>query len=328
MRRRALLVADCGVGVGLGHLERLLALADSLRPDFEASVVVPSEEEALRLRVSERGHVAVGIPGDTVDRAAAAVSALPSIDVVVLDGYVFEPPLQRQLRDRAPLTVIDDLCLPTDCDLAVNPSPGGDDLRPAGADAFLGGAAYALLRASFLGAREAVLRRAGAGRTVLVSTGATDFAGMGERLTAQLLESDPMVEVTRVVGPDAPLAGADGHRRSHLLVAPPSLAEALTSATIYAGAAGTTAVQAACVGIPAVITATVTNQVAQASALERAGCAVVADGHELAAVCLELLGDDARREQMAASGRDLVDGRGASRVADAIRLLSRTRVAG
>jgi hypothetical protein len=31
MTRRALLIPDCGVGTGLGHLERALALADALR---------------------------------------------------------------------------------------------------------------------------------------------------------------------------------------------------------------------------------------------------------------------------------------------------------
>jgi spore coat polysaccharide biosynthesis predicted glycosyltransferase SpsG len=63
---------------------------------------------------------------------------------------------------------------------------------------------------------------------------------------------------------------ADDGKRGRLLVAPRSLAEALSSAAIYVGAAGTTAVQAACVGIPAVVTAAVPNQVAQAAALERA----------------------------------------------------------
>jgi UDP-2,4-diacetamido-2,4,6-trideoxy-beta-L-altropyranose hydrolase len=247
--------------------------------------------------------------------------------MVVLDGYVFEPDLQRNFRNRAPLTVVDDLCLPTDCDLAVNPSPGGEDMRPNGADAFLGGAAYALVRASFLEARESVLRRGSPPRTVLVSTGATDLDGIGEQLTAKLIRADGTVDVIRVVGPDVPTTGAGGGGRDRLLVAPGSLAEALASATIYAGAAGTTAVQAACVGIPAVITAAVPNQVAQAAALERAGCAVVADSRDLASVCLELLEDDARRRRMAACGRSLVDGRGALRVADAIFALTRTRVA-
>ncbi|HEY6782779.1 MAG TPA: hypothetical protein VI296_06050, partial [Candidatus Dormibacteraeota bacterium] len=192
-------------------------------------------------------------PGSTVERANAAVATTRSVDVIVLDGYVFETSLQRSFRDRAPLTVVDDLCLPADCDLAVNPSPGGEDMRPSAAGAFLGGAAYALLRASFLEARETVLRRGSPPRTFLVSTGATDLDGIGERVTAQLLQSDATVEVIRVVGPNGTTTTPDDGKRERLLVAPESLAEALSSATIYVGAAGTTAVQAACVGIPAVV---------------------------------------------------------------------------
>jgi UDP-2,4-diacetamido-2,4,6-trideoxy-beta-L-altropyranose hydrolase len=313
--------------VGLGHLERALALADALRPRFDASIVLPEGDASLRLRVAARGHAPVEAAGSTVERAEASIGGASSMDIVVLDGYVFGPDLERRFRAQAPLAVVDDLCLPTDCDLAVNPSPGGEGMRPTGAGAFLGGAAYALMRASFREAREVVLRRGSAARTVLVSTGATDLDGIGEQLTSQLIRADGTVEVIRVVGPDAPTTGAGNGGRARVLVAPGSLAEALASATIYAGAAGTTAVQAACVGIPAVITAAVPNQVAQAAALERAGCAVVAGSRELASVCMELLEDGSRRRRMAEFGRRLVDGRGALRVADALFALTRTRVA-
>jgi spore coat polysaccharide biosynthesis predicted glycosyltransferase SpsG len=322
----ALLAADCGGGVGLGHLERMLALAESLRPHLEVSVLLPEGDAALGKRVTERGFPSIEAPGGTAERVAAAVATSPAADIVVLDGYVFDVALQRRLRTRAPLTVVDDLQLPADCDLAVNPSPGGESLRPAGADAFLGGVAYALMRASFLGARAIAVRHGRPRRTVLVSTGATDLNGIGERVTTELLESDATLEVIRVVGPDTHVTG--GHRpREHRLVAPASLDDALTRATVYVGAAGTTAVQAACVGVPAVITAAVPNQQAQAAALAAAGCAVVTDVAGLAAACLQLLDDKARCDLMTARGRTLVDGMGAERVGNAVRNLVAARAA-
>jgi UDP-2,4-diacetamido-2,4,6-trideoxy-beta-L-altropyranose hydrolase len=330
MNPRALLVADCGEGVGLGHLERMLALADAMRATIEVRVVIPEGDTALRRRVADRGHAPQEIAGDTSQRAEAAIGAASSdvvADVVVLDGYVFDVALQRRLRARARLTIVDDLGLPADCDLGVNPSPGGDGMRPAGADAFLGGATFALLRASFLEAREVVGGRGRPLRTVLVSTGATDPGGIGAAVTAELLNADPTVEVIRVVGPDTDARADRPLAREHRLVAPPSLAEALSSATVYAGAAGTTAVQAACVGIPAVITAAVSNQTTQAAALAEAGCAVVTDAHGLARACLQLLDDPARCDEMAAHGRALVDGQGAVRVAEAVRNLAAARAA-
>ncbi len=324
---RALLAADCGSGVELGHLERMLALGNSLRSDLEVSILVPLGDGPLQRRVAERGHRVIDTPGHTAERVYAAAAALPSFDVVVLDGYVFDVELQHRLRERAPLTVVDDLGLPTDCDLAVNPSAGGEGRWPAGAAAFLGGAAYSPIRALFVDARERALRDGHDPRTVLVSTGATDVGGIGSQVSLEVLDHDTTVEVIRVVGPDA-LASALGPRpRERLLISPPDLAAVLATATVYVGAAGTTALQAACVGTPAVITAVVENQQAQAAALAAAGCAVVASAAELAARCLTLLDDPIRRGAMSASGRILVDGRGAARVAGGVRRLVTARAA-
>jgi UDP-2,4-diacetamido-2,4,6-trideoxy-beta-L-altropyranose hydrolase len=322
---RALLAADCGRGVGLGHLERMLALADALQPEVEVVVLVPDDDAALRRRVIDRGHTPIEARGDTPLRVASAVADSPSFDVIVLDGYVFDVALQRQLRELAPLTVVDDLRLPSDCDLAVNPSPGGDALRPEGARAFLGGAAYALIRASVVRAREMAARGEREPRSVLVSTGATDLAGLGLSVSHALLDRDPTVAVTRVFGPDSIELGDDARPREHLLVAPPDLAGSLGTATVYVGAAGTTAVQAACVGCPSVIAAVVSNQEAQAAALAAAGCAVVVDPADLAGACLMLLDDPVRRGEMATRGRTLVDGHGAARVAAEIRHLVAAR---
>jgi UDP-2,4-diacetamido-2,4,6-trideoxy-beta-L-altropyranose hydrolase len=324
---RALLAADCGSGVGLGHLERVLALADALAAHMDISILVPRGDTSLARRVADRGHRTIEASGPTPERVGAAVESAPSFDVVVLDGYVFGVDLQHRLREQAALTVIDDLCLAADCDLAVNPSPGGESLRPSGARAFIGGASYALIRHLFVEARERAQRAGRAPRTVLVSTGATDLGSISSRVSEELRARDATVEVVRVVGPDALAGVPDSQPRERLLVAPADLAGALATATVYVGAAGTTAVQAACVGTPAVVTAAVANQTAQAAALAAAGCAIAAETGDLASACLTLLDDPERRDAMAHQGRGLVDGHGADRVADAVRDLVSARAA-
>lgn len=324
---RALLCADCGSGVGLGHLERMLALADALQGDVDVIVLVPEGDQPLHQRVTDRGHALIAASGDTVNRVGAVIDADRTFAAVVLDGYVFDVALQHRLRMRASLTVVDDLQLPADCDLAVNPSPGGENLRPSGAGSFLGGAGYALVPKAVVDARELALRGGREPRTVLVATGATDPAGIGSRLTDDLLDRDESVEVIRVIGPDTSSAVRDPRQRERRLMAPPHLADVLAVSTVYAGAAGTTAVQAACVGTPAVITVAAPNQEAQAAALARAGCAVVADPGLMAIACLALLDNSGARATMATRGRALVDGRGAARVAEAIRQLVAARAA-
>jgi len=324
---RALLAPDCGHGVGLGHLERMLALADALQAGASVSLILPEDEPALRRRVENRGYSVLVAPGDAATRVEVVVTSTGRVDLVALDGYAFDARVQRRLRQRASLIVVDDLGLPVACDLAVNPSPGGERLRPTGANAFLGGASYALIRAAFIDARTRVLRNGRSSRTVLVSTGATDLDGISGRVTTELLERDSSVDVVRVVGPDAQDVHGVDEPRLHLLIAPASLADALARATVYVGAAGTTAVQAACVGIPSVINDAVANQSAQASALADAGCAVVVDADRLVPECLALLDNPSRGDVMSDRGRALIDGRGSSRVADAMLRLAEVDVA-
>ncbi len=324
MTARALLVPDCGSGVGLGHLERMLALADELSPALATALVVPLADEELRRRVGARGHPPLEAPGSAAERAVAAALEACS-DVIVLDGYGFDVASQSRLRKLARLVVVDDLGLDTDCDLAVNPSPGGERRRAPGCDAFLGGARYALLSSDYLQARAGTLSRAGAQSAVLVSTGAMDLHGITTRVVAELLRSDPGFDVAVVVGPEM-AATQLADPRVEVLVSPSSLAGPLSLATVYVGAGGTTALQAACVGIPAVLTAAVANQVAQVTALAAAGCAVAAAPEDLVPACLRLLDEPELRHRMARIGRKLVDGHGAARVAGAVRALLRTAV--
>jgi spore coat polysaccharide biosynthesis predicted glycosyltransferase SpsG len=151
-----------------------------------------------------------------------------------------------------------------------------------------------------------------------------DPQGLTPRVVEGLLATDRVVEVVAIVGPEMDARALHAHPRLRVLVEPPTLAEALAGTTVYAGAAGTSAVQAACIGVPAVITVTAANQQAQAAALATAGCALVASPEEVATLCLRLLDDAPRRTQMRRAGRELVDGDGAARVTDAIRRLVRT----
>jgi hypothetical protein len=70
----------------LGHLERLLALADSLQPEASVSLILPAGDLELRRRVEDRGHMVVTAPGETAARVESVVATTESMDLVVLDG--------------------------------------------------------------------------------------------------------------------------------------------------------------------------------------------------------------------------------------------------
>ena len=107
----------------------------------------------------------------------------------------------------------------------------------------------------------------------------------------------------------------------------------MTKASLAVTAAGTTCWELACLGIPMVTVVAAANQVPVARTLRAAGASEYAGEVDdaldarLRERVVDLLADDAKRRRMAARGRDLVDGRGAARVARAIsaRVLARER---
>ena len=307
-----LLVPECGPGVGLGHLERMLALADRLHGGVE--LVLPDDDEVVE-RARRRGHAVTTHRGDLLERVAQVESRGRCL---VVDAYTFPREAQRRVRANAPLVVVDDLGQPSACDLAVNPAPGGEAMRPSGARRFLGGARYALMSAAYLDARRAREVSPPPPGSVLISTGATDADGLGTALASRLV-SVRDVRVTLVRGNGWPVAALPSV--VEVVDQPQSLARLIATHAVFCGAAGTSAVQAAMVGTPAVITAAFDNQLAQAHALAAAGAAVNVDRDAMAAAVERLLDDDAALRAMSAAGRSLVDGRGAERVADAMSTL-------
>ncbi len=314
-----LLAPDCGPDVGLGHLERALALADALQGNAEPVIVTgPDGPEGDRVRA--RGHLHRAGDDAWPDRALAAADAVGAV-VAVLDGYESSLTTQARLRRGRRLVLVDDTNGSSDCDLLVNPAPGAQTLlRPDGAGEVLAGASYALLADAYLEARSERERGGVDPQSVAVVTGGATLGDLQPQLLRALRQAIPDATLHVVVGP----RGSEPEAAAGLVVhsSPPTLAGLLAMCAMYVGSAGGSAVQAACVGLPAVVIPMVDNQAQQAAALAAAGCAVAlpmgADPTKIAEPARAIAGDQTRREAMSAAGRELVDGRGAERVAQAI----------
>jgi spore coat polysaccharide biosynthesis predicted glycosyltransferase SpsG len=317
MRPKVLLVPDCGERVGSGHLDRAVALAEALKSTAEVTLVLPRDEVAVRRARERVPNIEIGNE-DLVARAEETVESVAP-DAVVLDGYRFDRGLQGRLRGRAFVVLIDDLSAECDVDLLVNPAPGGERLAPpTGARRVLAGGRYAIMSAVYLQARA---RRAGGRRPgrerLLVVSGAADVGGIMSNVVDALAPALARAEVDAVIGPGA--KSIDVPPGVTLHQAPPDLASLMAAASIYVGAAGTTAVQAAAVGVPMVICPVVQNQVDQARALEDAGAALLVMPHDgaapIAVAATALLSQPARLREMSRSGAAAIDGQGAGRVA-------------
>jgi UDP-2,4-diacetamido-2,4,6-trideoxy-beta-L-altropyranose hydrolase len=290
--------------------------------------------ETARL-LADSDAIIVG-PGMEGARAIAEAGAANKVDCLIVDHYGLDATFETAARGGASIVlVIDDLAdRPHDCDLLVDANPERVAAAYAGLTGgttrFLLGPQYALLRPEFAERRPARVRppRRQAER-LLITLGGADPDNISRRVLEALphLGGAPLKTVL-VIGPANPhretLAALAPSLGVEIAVDPPDLAGFMLDTDIAITAGSTSFWELACLGVPALIVVIADNQRAVARAAENAGAALVLgesnhlDPRNLAAAVAALAADPDRRQRMSAAGRNLVDGRGAARVADAV----------
>ena len=149
--------ADGNATIGMGHLVRLLALADILRGLAPGIFLVrePTDAVAQMLTLTEWHLLSLPANQSLEEEADWLISKfLRPADVLIVDGYAFTPTYQQRLRHHiAGLVTIDDLQIqPVVADILINHSPG---IRPIDYQApattqLLLGPTFSLLRRPFL----------------------------------------------------------------------------------------------------------------------------------------------------------------------------------
>ncbi len=315
--------ADGGEGIGAGHLARCLALAqawiDGGGEVVLATAAVPDEwrrrYEAEGVAVVDIGSAGAVAPAsaEIEGGAGAGPEAVAAVDVWVVDGYRIGPlpGVARYLRiDDRGISGDDAATLVLDQNLGADPAD-----YPQPADRVLAGPRFALLRRDLVAAAAAREARGddrdpGPPRVLVAAGGAPAPAvrRLVDAVVAELADADLGLVVWG--GADDPVP-------------------ALARADVALAAAGSTLWELCRFGIPAVVVAVADNQVPLAAAAVASGVAIdagrVTGGAAdpapdvVAALVRSLAVDDGRRQAMAATGRALVDGGGAARVAERIR---------
>jgi UDP-2,4-diacetamido-2,4,6-trideoxy-beta-L-altropyranose hydrolase len=328
-----LLRCDGSPEIGMGHLMRCRALAAAFAAlGWRHRFAVTGESAAL---LAESDPIVVPAGLDGACAVAQAVTA-NKVDCLVVDHYGLEGRFEAAARGSAgTLLVIDDLAdRPHACDLLADANPervAADyaHLTDAGTRLLLG-PRYALLRGEFARRRPATPRRARpVAERLLITLGGVDW----DNASQWVLETLPHVEgpplnTLLVVGPANPhrqvLAALAPALGVEIAVDPPDLAGLMLAADIAIAAPSTSFWELACLGVPALLLMTADNQRLVARAAENAGTAIVlgenhhVDARKLAAAVTALAADPARRQRLSDAGRNLVDGSGAARVADAV----------
>ncbi|MGC4810934.1 PseG/SpsG family protein [Micromonospora sp. DT228] len=340
---------------GVGHLVRCLALAEEFLARG-AHVAVFGTVERLPWATAELTARGIPLhPGPDSPAELVEAARRHHLDVLVLDSYELDPAGAGALRAAGVFTlaVIDgdsrgqvaDLYLDQNFGaelpgLGSAPEPPGLPGLPGLPGRLLAGSDYALLRDSVISARPAAPPPATAVSRprVLAFFGGTDAVGAAPVLTRVLVATGHPMDLTVIVGRpeiEAEVEDVAPGRGQIIRPAPPTstLPDLITEADLVVSAAGTSTWELCCLGAPAALVCVVDNQresytrvvrhglaagLGELPELTAAGVAGRAARAAAARTLLGLLSSPQRRATLAARAWSTVDGRGRSRVVDAV----------
>ena len=333
-----LIRADANAQIGTGHVMRCLALAQAWQDaDGLAIFVMAMEASALKARLRSEGMEIVhpsAQPGSADDAIQTAnLAQQRGAPWIVIDGYHFGAGYQRMIKDAGlRLLAIDDNGHAEHyyADLVLNQNlhaHQGLYINREPSTQLLLSSRYVLLRREFLKWRGWKREIPKVAHKVLVTLGGSD----PDNVTLKVIQSLQQVkvddlEVVVVVGASNPhyeelqSAVRDSHLAIHLESNVTNMPELMAWADVAVSAGGSTSWELAFMGLPNLVLILADNQRPIAERLDTMGGAVNLGWHaslpsaKIARAVTQLLVTAKQREEMARRGRELVDGKGATRV--------------
>ncbi len=347
---RVLIRADASPTIGSGHIARCLTLARVLRAQGSHVAFACRRLPGHRLDfLHAEGFQTFALPERyadedpqqaieamlpwqaDIDALAALLEGQAGFDWIIADHYGLDHHWQTAARRWAPrIAAVDDLATRRySVDLLLNQNLSGlhenyAPLLPEHCQTLLG-PRYAMLREEFICPAIEIKPKA---TRVLVNFGGFD-AAMQTHHAMLALADFPELEVDFLAGADNPawaqmqtLAETRPHWRLHSFVS--DFYQRMTQADVFIGAGGGTSWERAALGLPTICIAVSNNQQANGEIMAAAGAHVFMGAREQVSVeqlrlAIGFVADNYYlRQSLAERSRQLVDGRGAPRVAAAL----------
>ena len=334
-------------GLGLGHLARCLALAESLRDDHDADILFLIRGTPPQIQLLTRNGFN-WVKFESMTNLVTQIAFLDKItadtgpSVCVLDLQDPADLVVSDLRRSGLLAVVIDQPDAREMDLGIVPSFGWTNA--ANRRELVGGTEYLLVREDITVLREhhAGGSLPGAAPRIVVSFGGADPNDLTTRTAAALHAVRPRAEVQVVLFP----ATDRYHLISQILASRfpdyeiigtgDALEPILAGADLVVTALGVTAFEALCLGVPVLMLTNYPHDAEPVARLVASGAVVALGRHdeltdaELTDAVRAVFSDPDRLSQLRFAARELaagpLDGHGASRAADRIcELMQRRR---
>jgi UDP-2,4-diacetamido-2,4,6-trideoxy-beta-L-altropyranose hydrolase len=347
---RVLIRSDASPTIGSGHIARCLPLARALRKHgahvaFACRRLPGHRLDSLAAEGFETFALPDRYPDEDPQQAIesllpwqADIEALglvldnhPGFDWILVDHYGLDHHWQTAARRLAPrIAAVDDLATRRyDVDLLLNQNLSGTpeayaSLLPSGCRTLLG-PRFAMLRDEFRCPAIEIKPRV---KRVLVNFGGFDAAMQTHHAMSAMADFHDL-EVDFVAGADNPawnqmqvLAAERPNWRLHSFVS--DFYRLMTEADLFVGAGGGTSWERAAMGLPTICIAVSNNQQANGEVMGACGAHVFLGARERVSVeqlrqaVAFIASNQGLRQSLADRSRQLVDGRGAQRVAAAL----------
>ncbi len=322
-----LIRCDATASGGIGHLVRAVSVADAARAAGHTVVVAGSIESPLALDlVAQAGLAVVPAHSDLTVLAAEQGATL-----VHVDDYTVGSDARTKVHECGALlsSMEDGTYGRRPADIVIDSTIRAEDTeRPDdGSATVLQGIKYAPMRSDVRASR---IRRmssdvAPGDSHVLIVMGGTDATGAAATIASVCSAARGADRITVI----SPKRNWDSIRTAsadvELLEPSPAFLDLASTATLVVSASGTTAWELACIAVPALLVAVVDNQKAGYQAALEEGVArglgtldeVRSDPAAATQKVEAALADIANGRSWAATGSQVVDGRGAERIVEA-----------
>lgn len=331
---------DSSISIGTGHLIRCLTLADGLKQQGIGVHFVCREEKGNLIELIEnRGYEVHRLPSNIELRAEKKLTQiilekkLTFPDWLIIDHYDIDCSWEISFRKYVKkIMVIDDLAnRKHDCDLLLDQNYNVDNERYHGLIpdhcVQLLGPRYALVRPQFREARENLRKRNGEVKRILVFMGGADPTNQTCKVLGAIKKlNSPVIAVDTVIGTAnkhreeiESLASNMSNTICHYNVE--NMSELMAVADLSIGAAGTTAWERSCVGLPSLVITIANNQIEIAENLAKSGIVINLGWFEdvkktkITSALKNLLDKPDIIRQMSIDGMRMVDALGTERVA-------------
>lgn len=317
---KVIIRADGGDIIGMGHVMRMLVLADKLW-SFAEVVFACRDGEEYRTgagHIEACGYKVHRINGEGLADELAAIGG----DCLITDSYAVDEDYFDSTKEVFRFTgYMDDVNRHyINADFIINQNIYAGDLtyRTNRDTKIFAGTRYVLLREEFAGLPRRVIRENI--KDVMLTVGGADPGNISETLAQKLSKAFPAINFHIVIGPSftnrsnlEKLAGGNIFLHDN-----PRMSELMLKCDAAISACGSTIYELCACGTPTIGLVTADNQIMASRKLNFTGVIKLAGDLDEVARRLDSLTYEARAA-MSQRGQSLVDGQGSTRLAEGIR---------